>query len=85
MAASIWARTQPNEAAMTRSLLVLVTAFALSGCVSTVVGAAAGAAVGVTTGVVGTTAKVGAKAVGATARAVIPGDSKKDEEAESED
>ena len=70
MAASIWARTQPNEAAMTRSLLVLVTAFALSGCVSTVVG---------------TTAKVGAKAVGATARAVIPGDSKKDEEAESED
>ena len=55
---------------MTRSLLVLVTAFALSGCVSTVVG---------------TTAKVGAKAVGATARAVIPGDSKKDEEAESED
>ena len=70
MAASIWARTQPNEAAMTRSLLVLVTAFALSGCVSTVVG---------------TTAKVGAKAVGATARAVIPGDSKKDEEAGSED
>ena len=66
---------------MTRSLLILV-AFGLSGCVSTVVGATAGAAVGVTTAVVGTTAKVGAKAVGATARAVIPGDSKEDEETE---
>ena len=40
---------------MTRSLLVLVIAAGLSGCVSTV--------------------------VGATARAVIPGDSKEDEEA----
>ena len=69
---------------MTRSLLILL-AFGLSGCVSTVVGATAGAAVGVTTAVVGTTAKVGAKAVGATARAVIPGDSKKDEEEKSED
>ena len=69
---------------MTRSLLVLVIAAGLSGCVSTVVGATAGAAVGVTTAVVGTTAKVGAKAVGATARAVIPGDSKKDE-ADAED
>ena len=66
---------------MTRSLLILV-AFGLSGCVSTVVGATAGAAVGVTTAVVGTTAKVGAKAAGATARAIIPGDSKKDEERE---
>ena len=61
---------------MTRSLLVLVIAAGLSGCVSTVVDATAGAAVGVTTAVVGTTAKVGAKAVGATARAVIPGDGK---------
>lgn len=63
---------------MTR-ILLLVSAFVLSGCVGTVVGATTGAAVGVTTAVVGTTAKVGAKAVGATARAVIPGDSKKDE------
>ena len=69
---------------MTRAPLILVIAAGLSGCVSTVVGAAAGAAVGVTTAVVGTTAKVGAKAVGATARAVIPGDSK-DEEEKSED
>ena len=68
---------------MTRSLLILVVAFGLSGCVSTVVGATVGAAVGVTTAVVGTTAKVGAKAVGATARAVIPGDSK-DEKAEED-
>ena len=68
---------------MTRSLLILL-AFGLSGCVSTVVGATAGAAVGVTTAVVGTTAKVGAKAVGATARAVIPGDSK-DADEKSED
>lgn len=66
---------------MTR-VLVLLSAFALSGCVSTVVGATAGAAVGVTTAVVGTTAKVGAKAVGATARAVIPGDSQKEDEPE---
>ena len=69
---------------MTRSLLILVVAFGLSGCVSTVVGATAGAAVGVTTAVVGTTAKVGAKAVGATARAVIPGDGK-DADEKSED
>ena len=67
---------------MIRIVLVL-SALVLSGCVSTVVGATAGAAVGVTTAVVGTTAKVGAKAVGATARAVIPGDS--EEEGKGED
>jgi len=65
---------------MTRSLIILVLALGLSGCIGTVVGATAGAAVGVTTAVVGTTAKVGAKAVGATARAIIPGDSKKDKD-----
>ncbi len=84
MAASIGPQTRPNQAAMTRCLLILTLAVGLSGCVGTVVGATAGAAVGVTTAVVGTTAKVGAKAVGATARAVIPGDSKKDED-EAED
>jgi uncharacterized protein YceK len=47
--------------------LLIVLALGLSGCVSTVVG---------------TTAKVGAKAVGATARAVIPGDSKDGEKSE---
>lgn len=64
------------------ALLIALAAFGLSGCVSTVVGAGVGAAVGVTGAVVGTTAKVGAKAVGATARAVIPGDSRDDEKSE---
>jgi uncharacterized protein YceK len=63
---------------MSRIVLVIATAIGLSGCVSTVVGATAGAVVGTTAAVVGTTAKVGAKAVGATVRAVVPGDSKKD-------
>lgn len=63
---------------MSRIILIIAAAVGLSGCVSTVVGATAGAVVGTTAAVVGTTAKVGAKVVGATARAVIPGDSHKD-------
>jgi len=66
---------------MTRSaLFVLLAAMSVgtAGCLATAVGAAAGTAVGVTAAVVGTTAKVGAKVIGATARAVIPGDSHKD-------
>jgi uncharacterized protein YceK len=69
---------------MIRSLIIVFAALGLSGCM-TVAAATAGAAVGATAAVVGTTAKVGAKAVGATARAVIPGDSKKDDEEKSED
>jgi uncharacterized protein YceK len=68
---------------MIRFLLILTVALGLSGCM-TVAAATAGAAVGATAAVVGTTAKVGGKVVGATARAVIPGDSKKDDE-KSED
>ena len=65
---------------MIRSVLILAIALGLSGCISTVVGATVGTAVGVTAAAVGTTAKVGGKVVGATARAVIPGDSKDEEE-----
>jgi hypothetical protein len=57
---------------LTRVAAVLVLGLGAQGCVST--------AIGVTGAVVGTTAKVGAKAVGATARAVIPGDSRKDKD-----
>ncbi len=64
---------------MSRIILIVAAAVGLSGCVSTVVGATTGAVVGTTAAVVGATAKVGAKAVGATARAIIPGDSKKDD------
>jgi len=66
---------------MIRALILIVAAFGLSGCM-TVAATAAGAAVGATAAVVGTTAKVGGKVVGATARAIIPGDSKKDDESE---
>jgi uncharacterized protein YceK len=69
---------------MIRNLLLIAVAAGLSGCM-TVAAATAGAAVGATAAVVGTTAKVGGKVVGATARAVIPGDSKKDDEEKSED
>jgi hypothetical protein len=57
---------------LTRLAAILVLAAGAQGCIST--------AVGVTGAVVGTTAKVGAKAIGATARAVIPGDSRKDKD-----
>ena len=66
---------------MIRVLLVCIAAGGLSGCF-TVAAATAGAAVGATTKVVTTTAKIGGKVVGAGVRAVVPGDSKKDEEAE---
>lgn len=64
---------------MIRVLLVCIASVGLSGCF-TVAAATAGAAVGATAKVVTTTAKVGGKVVGAGVRAVVPGDSEKDEE-----
>ncbi|HYG27709.1 MAG TPA: hypothetical protein VD906_12465 [Caulobacteraceae bacterium] len=64
---------------MIRVLLVCIASVGLSGCF-TVAAATAGAAVGATAAVVGTTAKIGGKVVGAGVRAVVPGDSRKDEE-----
>lgn len=57
-------------------LALVLTAFMLQGCVAVAVGAVAGTAIGVTGAVVGGTAKV----AGAGVRAVIPGDSRKDDE-----
>jgi hypothetical protein len=64
---------------MSRIILIVAAAVGLSGCVSTVVGATTGADVGTPAAVEGTTAKVGATPAAATARAIIPGDSKKDD------
>lgn len=63
-------------------LAIALGAVALTqaGCLAAAaVGAVAGTAVGVTGAVVGGAAKVGGKAVGAAGRAVIPGDSRKNE------
>ncbi|WP_421736749.1 hypothetical protein [Caulobacter sp.] len=68
---------------MTRQRLITATAFAvlgltLQGCMAaSAVGTVAGTAIGVTGAVVGGAAKIGGKAVVATGKAVIPGDSDK--------
>ena len=69
---------------MIRVLLVCIASFGLSGCFSMGM-AAGGAVVGAGAKVVTTTAKVGGKVVGAGVRAVVPGDSKKDDEEKDED
>ena len=66
--------------------LISVAVFAslclsLQGCMAAAaVGTVAGTAIGVTGAVVGGAAKMGGKAVVATGKAVIPGDSAKDRE-----
>ncbi len=52
---------------------LMIPLLALGGCL----GLAAAGAIGVAGAAVGTTAKVGGKVVGATASAIIPGESKK--------
>jgi hypothetical protein len=61
------------------AVLVMV-AVSQQACVAAAVGTVAGTAIGVTGAVVGGAAKMGGKAVVATGRAVIPGDSRKDSE-----
>jgi hypothetical protein len=69
--------TIPRFAPLAATLAMV--ALSQTGCLAAAaVGTVAGTAIGVTGAVVGGAAKVGGKAVMATGRAVIPGDSRKD-------